>query len=69
MALYTLVHVFITEGRPNLRHIDSGIKGEEVDRITKVAGERLHEAGIYDQIYAIGIEANKPLGDTLKFVV
>ena len=29
---------------------------------------RLHDAEICDQIYAIGIEGNKPLGQTLEFI-
>ena len=62
------IGVFITDGRPYLRHINSSIKGKVADRMTKNAGDRLHEAGIYDQIYAIGIEANKRLGDTLNFI-
>ena len=62
------IGVFITDGRPHLKHINSSIKGEEANRMTQIAGERLHEAGIFDQIYAIGIEAKKPLGDTLDLI-
>ena len=62
------VHIalVITDGRPNLNH--EGISRDEASELTEIAGDRLHEAEIYDQIYAIGIEGSKPLGDTLKFI-
>ena len=60
--------VFITDGRPNLKHIDENINQVEANQITEVAGNRLHDAEIYDQIYAIGIEGTKPLGQTLEFI-
>ena len=60
------IGVVITDGRPNLKH--EGISKDEADELTETAGNRLHEAKIYDQIYAIGIEGNKPLGDTLGFI-
>ena len=60
--------VFITDGRPNLKHIDQNINQGEANEITEVAGNRLHGAEIYDQIYAIGIEGNKPLGQTLEYI-
>ena len=62
------IGVFITDGRPNLKHIDENINQGEANEITEVAGNRLHGAEIYDQIYAIGIEGNKPLGQTLEFI-
>ena len=62
------IGVFITDGRPNLKHIDRSISQTEANRRTEVAGNRLHEADIFDQIYAIGIEGNKPLGQTLEFI-
>ena len=62
------IGVFITDGRPNLKHIDEGIDQKEANRRTEVAGNRLHDAEIYDQIYAIGIEGTKPLGQTLEFI-
>ena len=60
--------VFMTDGRPNLKHIDENINQGEANEITEVAGNRLHGAEIYDQIYAIGIEGTKPLGQTLEFI-
>ena len=42
------IGVFITDGRPHLKHINSGIKGEEANRMTRIAGKRLHEAEIYE---------------------
>ena len=60
------IGVVITDGRPNLNHLN--ISKDEANELTETAGNRLHEAEIYDQIYAIGIEGNKPLGDTLRFI-
>ena len=62
------IGVFITDGRPNLKHISQSIGQTEANRMTEVAGNRLHEANIFDQIYAIGIEGNKLLGQTLEFI-
>ena len=64
------VHIvlFITDGRQNLKHIDRGIDLTEANQRTEVAGIRLHDSEIYDQIYAIGIEGSKPLGQTLDFI-
>ena len=62
------IGVFITDGRPNLKHINRSINQPEANRRTEVAGNRLHEADIFDQIYAIGIEGNKPLGQTLESI-
>ena len=58
--------VVITDGRPNLNHLN--LSRDEANELTEIAGDRLHEAEIYDQIYAIGIEGSRPLGDTLKFI-
>ena len=57
------IGVVITDGRPNLNHLN--ISRTEANERTETAGNRLHDAEIYDQIYAIGIEGTKPLGDTL----
>ena len=62
------IGVFITDGRPHLKHIDRNINQGEANDITEVAGNRLHGAEIYDQIYAIGIEGTKQLGQTLEFI-
>ena len=60
------IGVVITDGRPNLNHL--GISKIEARERTETAGNILHEAKIYDQIYAIGVEGTKPLGDTLSFI-
>ena len=60
------IGVVITDGRPNLNH--EGFSKKVAKNITETAGNRLHEAKIYDQIYAIGIEGNKPLGGTLSSI-
>ena len=62
------IGVFITDGRPYLKHINQSISQSEANRRTEVAGNALHEADIFDQIYAIGIEGSKPLGNTLEFI-
>ena len=62
------IGVFITDGRPNLKHIDQRISQSEAYRRTEVVGNKLHYANIFDQIYAIGIEGNKPLVQTLEFI-
>ena len=61
------IGVVITDGRPNLNHLPS-IPKSKARELTETAGNRLHEAKIYDQIYAIGIKGNKKLGDTLKYI-
>ena len=64
------VHIamVITDGRPNLRHIDRSINETEADRRTKHAGNLLRQAGIFDQIYAVGIEGKHPIRDTLGLI-
>ena len=49
----------ITDGRP---------KGNNATKITRTAATNLHKSGIYDRIYAIGIEANKPIGKALNYI-
>ena len=64
------IAVFITDGKTYLTH-KNGCTTERIadqehnDQITKSAGNRLHEARIYDQIYAIGINENR---NTLSYV-
>ena len=62
------IGVVITDGVPFLRHIDRSITDQQAIQITADAADRLHETEIYDQIYAIGIEGNVALGDTLKII-
>ena len=54
----TKVAVFITDGRPNTKDL-TGNTQQEDSQNTEDAAARLHESGIYDQIYAIGIEGNR----------
>ena len=65
---FVRIAVFLTDGRPNLKHIDENINQGQANELTEAAGNRLHDAEIFDQIYAIGIEGNKPLGQTLEFI-
>ena len=60
------IALVITDGRPNLNHLN--ISKDEASKLTKTAGNRLRDAEIYDEIYAIGIEGTKPFGDTLSFI-
>ena len=60
------IGVVITDGRPDLNHLN--ISRTIARERTETAGNRLDDAEIYDQIYAIGIEGNKSLGDTLRFI-
>ena len=62
------IAIFLTDGRPNLKHIDENINQAEANQRTDVAGNNLHDSEIFDQIYAIGIEGNKPLGQTLESI-
>ena len=59
------VGVVITDGRPNLNH--EGIDRARAKELTKEAGERVINSGIYNQIYAVGIEAGKRFQDILEF--
>ena len=63
-----MVHiaVFITDGRPNIKHL--GVSNNMAAQATKTAANRLHGSDIYDQVYAVGIEGNKPLGRTLDII-
>ena len=58
--------VLITDGRPNLKHLN--ISNEQATRDTQEAATRLHDSGIYDQIYSVGIEGNKPIGKVLDLI-
>ena len=60
------IGIVITDGRPYLKH-EGFSKGKAID-LTETAGNRLHEAELYDQIYAIGIKGKKELGVTLSFI-
>ena len=59
------VGVVITDGRPNLNH--KNFSRAQAKNMTKEAGERVINSGIYNQIYAVGIEAGKRFQDILEF--
>ena len=51
------IGIVLTDGRPNLRH--RNIKSKKVtDQMTRDAGKALQDSGLYDQIYAIGIQGS-----------
>jgi len=58
------VAVLITDGRPNLRHLN--ILNSQAKAGTKKAATRLHNSGIYDQVYSIGVEEHRAIGKVLK---
>ena len=58
------IALVITDGRPNLRGIDQ----TEAEQRTERAGNLLRQSGEYDQIYAVGIEGQHPIRDTLRFI-
>ena len=60
------IGVVITDGRPDLNHLN--ISRTIARERTETAGNRLREAEIYDQIYAIGIEGNDSLEKTLRLI-
>ena len=60
------IAVFITDGRPHLNHLNITRKQANAD--TKDAAKRLHDSGVYDQIYSIGIEGRKPIGKILNSI-
>ena len=62
----TKVAVFITDGRPNTKDLN-GDSIRVASQKTEDAAARLHESGIYDQIYAIGIEGRKKIKE-LEFI-
>ena len=64
----TRVAVFITDGRTNTKNLTGNSRAEDAQN-TEDAAARLHESGIYDQIYAIGIQGNKNMNfKELKFI-
>ena len=59
------IAVILTDGRPH----QLGNSPIESVRNTKDAAARLHESGIYDQIYAIGIRGNREINfEELRFI-
>ena len=60
------VVVLITDGRPYLNHLNISRNQAVVD--TRMAARRLHNSGIYDQVYSVGIEGNRPIGRVLDYI-
>lgn len=56
----TKVAVFITDGRANTKDLTGNTRSQDAQN-TFDAAARLHESGVYDQVYSIGIEGNKPI--------
>ena len=50
--------IFVTDGRPNTKDLTGNSRKQDAQN-TQDAAARLHESGIYDQVYAIGIRGNK----------
>ena len=63
---YVHIAVFVTDGRPNIKHL--GVSNDMAMENTETAANRLHGSDIHDQVYAVGIEGNKPLSETLDLV-
>ena len=60
------VVVMITDGRPNLKHLN--IPRGQAIADTQEAATRLHKSGIYDHVYSIGIEGTRRIGRVLNFI-
>ena len=60
------IAVFMTDGRPNIKHL--GISNQMAIDETETAANKLHRSEIYDEIYVIGIEGNKPIGKILEVI-
>ena len=57
------VAVLITDGKPRLKHLN--ISNSQAKEDTKKAATRLHNSGIYDQVYSVGI-GNRVISTVLK---
>ena len=63
------IGVVITDGNPYLMHISQSLSQNIAIQRTEAAGDRLHKSGLYDQVYAIGIKGNVPIGEaTLRAI-
>jgi len=60
------IAVFITDGRPNIKHLR--IPNDKAIEDTMAAANGLRESKIYDHVYAVGIEGNKPIGKILEYI-
>ena len=54
------IAIFITDGRPNTRD-ETGNTRQQDAQNTEDEAVRLHESGIYDQVYAIGIRGERDI--------
>ena len=54
------IAVFMTDGRPNTRDLSGNSRQQDAIN-TQNAAARLHESGIYDQIYGIGIQGTREI--------
>ena len=62
------IAVFLTDGRPNTKDLTGNSKKDDSIN-TQNAAARLHESGIYDQIYGIGIQGTRKINfDDLEFI-
>jgi len=63
-----VVHValIITKGKPNIKHL--GVPNDQATQVTEAAAKTLHQSGIYNQVYAIGIGTTRQLGNTLEII-
>ena len=58
--------VLITDGRPNLNHLNISLEQAAAD--TEEAATKLHDSGVYDQVYSVGIEGTRPIGKLLNVI-
>ena len=58
--------VLITDGRPNLNHLN--ISRSQAAADTEEAATRLHNSGMYNQVYSVGIEGTRPIGRLLDVI-
>ena len=59
--------VFITDGRPHLNHLNIS-RGQAIAD-TQEAATKLHDSGVYDQVYSVGIEGKRrSIGRVLNYI-
>ena len=59
--------VFITDGRPHLNHLNI-LRGQAIAD-TQEAATKLHDSGVYDQVYSVGIEGKRrSIGRVLNYI-
>ena len=60
------VVVLITDGRPNLNHLNISRRQAAAD--TEEAATKLHNSDVYDQVYSVGIEGTRSIGKLLNVI-